>query len=270
MNILLVADRCEDRFVYGDCPKLSPEGPYPLFIPLSSGSNAGMGGNVLANLNSLAPHATVSAIFPEALTVKTRYVDRKSNHHLLRIDEDAKVASLRPDQFIDILDTQKWDACVISDYGKGFLRPSDIRPMLDLCSNREIPTFMDTKAILGSWSESATFVKINAVEETAHTKAGVTPWAWCENLIVTRGGDGMDLYIGPDSLLGDGILYHSQGVEAEVADQAGAGDSVLAALVIKYLENGGNIRTAMDWANRVGAIAVSRRGVVAVRREEVE
>lgn len=266
MNILLVADTCEDRWMIGECNRLSPEAPVPIFTCLSSGSNAGMGGNVLANLRSLAPHATVSAVFPEALTVKMRYVDRKSNHHLLRIDEDAKVAPLRPDQFTDVLDTQKWDACVISDYGKGFLTPGNMEAMLSLCQEREIPTFVDTKAILGGWSENATFVKINGVEAASHDRANVVPWAWCENLIVTQGGDGMVLYAGPDSE----VQYRSHGVEAEVADQAGAGDSVLAALVVKYLENGGNIRTAMDWANRVGAIAVSRRGVVAVQRSDVD
>ena len=44
----------------------------------------------------------------------------------------------------------------------------------------------------------------------------------------------------------------------------------LAALVVRYLENGRDLKDAMDWANKVGAIAVSKRGVVAVKREEVK
>jgi len=70
-------------------------------------------------------------------------------------------------------------------------------------------------------------------------------------------------------------MYHPESFSIvvrpiEVRDGAGCGDSVLAALVVRYLENGGNLKTAMEWAAKAGAVAVSHRGVVAVKREDVE
>jgi D-beta-D-heptose 7-phosphate kinase / D-beta-D-heptose 1-phosphate adenosyltransferase len=220
---------------------------------------------VLANLQSLAPHAQVVSLFPESLTIKTRYVDHKTNHHFLRIDSDTRSDPLHIPTFTGLMATGGFDAVCFSDYGKGYLTTGNMGQMLTFCSEMSVPTFVDTKSLLGPWSEQATFVKINEVEEAAHTKAGVTPWAWCENLIVTKGGDGMVIYTGPD----DWVQYHSHGTPTEVTDAAGCGDTVLAALTVKYLENGGDIKQAMDWANKAAAIAVSHRGVVAVKREEV-
>ena len=52
-KVLLIGEQCYDIFIYGDTPRLSPEGPAPVFIPKREVFNGGMGMNVLANLTSL-------------------------------------------------------------------------------------------------------------------------------------------------------------------------------------------------------------------------
>jgi len=222
-----------------------------------------MAGNVAANIRSLAPEMDVVTLFPEKPSIKTRYVDHKTNHHFFRLDED--VVS-EPLSGIDWLRSIKMcpDAVVISEYNKGFLTPGKMHMIAQFCWANKIPLFADSKNLLSDWSRKITFVKINEVEFRAHLDKGLSPWMECQNLISTRGSSGMDLYAQDGS-----ISYHSPGVKVAVSDVAGAGDACIAALVVKYLENGGNIKTAMDYANKVGAVAVSKRGVVAVKREEV-
>lgn len=262
MRVLVIGDTSEDRFVYTDCQRFSPEFPIPVLIPYSRSSNLGMAGNVAANIRSLAPEIDVVTLFPEKPSIKTRYVDHKTNHHFFRLDEDVESEPLSG---IDWLRSIKMlpHAVVISDYDKGFLTPSKMHMIATFCWNRQIPLFADSKGLLGDWSHKITFVKINEVELMEHLKEKLEPWKDCQNLISTRGGDGMDLYAQDGS-----VSYHSPGVKVAVSDVAGAGDSCLAALVVKYLETQ-DIRMAMDYANKVGAVAVSKRGVVAVKREEV-
>ena len=157
----------------------------------------------------------------------------------------------------------KPDAIVMSDYKKGFLDEYIIGLITHWAREYNTPVFTDTKRIIGAWAKNA-IVKINDQEFANHLNAGRGPAAWCDKLIVTHGAGGMDLY------LADKLEYHCPATPIEVRDGAGCGDTVLAALVVRYLENGGDLRDAMDWAGKAGAIAVSRRGVVAVKREEVK
>jgi D-beta-D-heptose 7-phosphate kinase/D-beta-D-heptose 1-phosphate adenosyltransferase len=272
MNILLIADTCVDAFIYCDTSRLSPERPVPVLLPHSIRNNPGMGGNVLANLLSLAPAAKVTPLFPPEPSVKTRYVDRGSNQHFVRVDQDVVARPLDVGAFVDVLDYTddgagtpvKWDAVVVSDYAKGYLNTDNMGAIALLCENRELPLFMDTKATLGKWSEPVTVVKINAKEYAAQFTAGVKePWKWCKNLLVTQGARGMMLL---DEEGGE--EYRTQTRQIDVKDVVGAGDAALAGLVIGYLETQ-DLARAMDFATRVSEVAVSKPGVVAVRREEV-
>lgn len=263
MKILLIGDKCLDVFVEGHCDRLSPEAPVPVFTPLSSGSNAGMAGNVEANLRSLCPMAEIVTIYPKQESVKTRYVDKRSNQHLLRIDSDEIVQPLSQEKPIDLTGV---DAVVLSDYNKGFLTKQNMEWVTAWANSKHIPVFVDTKKILGTWSRDIDFVKINQKEFEEQHK-WVRPDKECRQLIVTKGAEGMELWTNHGF---DGVIHKVGGVSVDVADQVGCGDSVLAALVVRYLSNGNNILTAMQYANKVGAIAASHRGVVAVKWEDVE
>jgi D-beta-D-heptose 7-phosphate kinase/D-beta-D-heptose 1-phosphate adenosyltransferase len=262
-RILVIGDTCEDRFVSVDANRLSPEVPVAVVSPYSTTSNPGMAGNVAANIQSLAPEWTVVTRFPDKPSIKTRYVDRKTNHHFIRIDDDVHPEPL---DGIDWLSSIRMcpNAIVLSDYAKGYLTRDNMERVARFCATNRLPVFADTKALLGSWSNLITFVKINALEFDNQIKAGISPWKECQHLIVTRGGAGIDLYAQDGS-----IAHHVDAVGGEVVDLAGAGDSTLAALTVGYMETG-DIKQAMSFAARVAGIAVSKRGVVAVKREEVK
>ena len=54
MKVLVIGDSCTDKFIYGECNRICPEAPVPVFNPIEQKSNGGMAKNVFNNLKSLA------------------------------------------------------------------------------------------------------------------------------------------------------------------------------------------------------------------------
>lgn len=267
MNILVIGDIARDVFINCDTPRLSPEKPVPIVVPYSIRENEGMAANVAANIEALASSAKVVRLFPNNPSVKTRYVDRGSNQHFLRVDQDQHHEPIQAQAVVKVLDQFTVDAVVLSDYAKGFLNASNMEVILTSCFEKGIPTFVDTKLRLGGWSEDAFVIKINAKEYAAQLTAGViAPHAWCQNLIETRGRAGMVLYesAGPEPK----VAYTAVTKDTGVRDVVGCGDSVLAGLVVGYLETK-DLKRAMDFATKVGTYAASQPGVTVVKREDV-
>lgn len=267
-RILLIGESCLDVFVAGVCNRVNPEAPCLIHEPLHTETNEGMAGNVRANLASLAPDLKIDFFHQTKDILKIRYIDSVSGHQLLRVDEGND--SFEPDFWQTVIrgmaaNKDGYSCLVISDYGKGLLSTTMMAALVEVARELGIPSFADTKALLGEWSKDIDYVKINDKEFAAHIKAGVKPWRWCRNLIVTKGKDGMILY-GQDGE----VKYHAKLTSPlRMWCLSGAGDSALAGLVIRHLETR-DIIQSMDFANKVAAIAVSKPGVVAVARHEVE
>ena len=263
MRGVVVGEVCEDRFVIGKVSRLCPEAPVPILNPFSEKTNLGMAGNVLKNLQSLEPNIDVRFLTNSEKIVKTRYVDNTSGYIMLRVDDDVKV---KPFEFEDFLKgisghTTDLDFVVISDYNKGFLVEETLGDILRFCRSNGIPTFVDTKKILGSWSVRADFVKINKKEyEEQLRHCDGNPTDYCRNLIVTLGQEG-SRWVNENKYV--------NGNRVEVMDVSGAGDTYLAAFTLKYLDSF-DIEKAMLYANKAAALAVSKRGVVAVGKDELK
>lgn len=268
-RILLIGEKAKDVFVYGTAERLSPEAPVVVHKPTHVETNDGMAANVKANILSLAPGTKVDFFHQTQDIFKIRHIDEASGQHLLRVDDGDD--AFEPDFWVKMIAgmvtcQEGYKAIVVSDYNKGLISTKMMAALAEIARELEVPMWTDTKAILGEWSKDIDFIKINDKEYRAQIAAGVTePWKWCRNLIVTRGRDGADIYSSDGT-----VVYHSDSCAGKVWSVSGCGDTVLAALVIKYLVNGGNIRTSLDYAMRAAAIAVSKPGVVAVRADEVE
>ena len=244
-KILLIGETCKDIFEYGNCKRLSPEAPVPVFLSSYKIENEGMAGNVMANLESLG--LEVYFITNPEMVVKRRYIEEESNNHLLRIDEDPKIKRIK----IPEIDFLKYDALVISDYNKGFLSKKDIS---DLISKHPL-SFLDSKKPLGKWCKGASFIKINEKEYSMVKGRKVEKFL---NLIVTLGGKG--------------CIYHGQRFpvqKVQVRDVSGAGDTFLASFVKSYLENK-NIAKSLNYANTCARLVVSKRGVSTINSSEVQ
>ena len=245
MKITVIGEFCTDIFVYGETKRLSPEAPVPVFNPLYIERNFGMAGNVVENLKSLDQDVTIKHLHQFQPIKKTRYVDDKSNHMFIRVDEgEETVTPLElTDSVID--EIKESDAIIISDYNKGFLNE---KILLEIAYHSRF-IVMDTKKKIGSdIINSFNFIKLNESEYSNFSDDVKKQYP--NKLIVTLGSKGakyMDtIYPSPDP--------------RETIDVSGAGDTFTASFTVKYLETK-NVEESIIYANKMASIVVQKRGV---------
>jgi D-beta-D-heptose 7-phosphate kinase/D-beta-D-heptose 1-phosphate adenosyltransferase len=254
-RVLVIGDGCKDIFQYGKCERLSPEAPVPVFKPLQEKSNGGMAVNVYANLIALGIDCD---IITDSGITKTRYIDEVSNQMLLRVDENDSVQQVSS-IVVSNIKFDEYDAIVISDYNKGFLSKSDIFYI----SNRHHTVFLDTKKDIQSWCGDIFCIKINNKEYLENKT-----WIDTEfrNIAVVTLGDKGATYSYRAKKNKERLIPITE--EHPVRDLTGAGDTFLASLVAKYLENE-NIEEAIQFANKCSAWAVTQKGVAVIDLKKI-
>jgi bifunctional ADP-heptose synthase (sugar kinase/adenylyltransferase) len=239
LKTLLLGDSCKDIYIYGKCDRLCPAAPVPIFVPMETTTNAGMAGNVYENLLTLG--LDVDFITNSEDIKKIRYVDKKTNQMIVRVDEEVKKISRIEN--LETIDFSKYQSVVVSDYNKGFLLEDDIE---FICKNHPA-VFIDTKKLLGEWCKDSLFIKINEYEYKT-TKHLVKKWA-AKKLIVTHG---------PGGCTHNKKKYSVP--QVEVKNICGAGDTFLSGLVAEY-EMSTNIDSAIKFANECSTEVVQSLGV---------
>lgn len=236
-----------DRYIYGDCPRLCPDAPVPVFSPSHEKENMGMAGNVHKNLIALGVNSTL--ITNPTLPSKTRYVDEATNHILIRVDSGEKF--IKNTNKLEKTFLEKFEAIILSDYNKGFLKEADIRY---ICQSHPC-VFLDTKKIISDFCKDAKFIKINQFEYANSFVNFHNPskeWVK-EKLIITKGRKGCVF---------NGKIYPVSKVE--IRDFSGAGDTFLAGLVCEYLDTE-NLDKAIKFANQCATIVVQKKGVSTIK-----
>lgn len=241
MRIAVIGENCNDIFIYGDCNRLSPEAPVPVMIPIETKENLGMSGNVVKNIEALS-YARIVHICQTEVIKKTRYVDKKSNHMFLRVDEgesNIQTLDLNISKTNAIVNS---DIVIVSDYDKGFLTDETIKKIGSIAKL----SILDSKKKLSKEIiESYTFVKLNESEYKQNIQ-----FKECKNIITTLGSKGAQF---------DGKIYPSPSPK-ETIDVSGAGDTFTASFILKYFETK-NVETSIIFANEMASVVVSKRGV---------
>lgn len=241
MRIAVIGENCNDIFIYGDCNRLSPEAPVPVMIPIETKENLGMSGNVVKNIEALSDARIVHICQTEVIK-KTRYVDKKSNHMFLRVDEgesNIQTLDLNISKTNAIVNS---DIVIVSDYDKGFLSDETIKKIGSIAKL----SILDSKKKLSKEIiESYTFVKLNESEYKQNIQ-----FKECKNIITTLGSKGAQF---------DGKIYPSPSPK-ETIDVSGAGDTFTASFILKYFETK-NVETSIIFANEMASVVVSKRGV---------
>ena len=238
LKILLIGDSCTDEYVYGTCERLNPEAPVPILRFNRKETTKGMAWNVRENLMSFGIEVFILTN-KESIT-KTRYIDEKSNQHILRVDDEGLCDPIDYE-----LPEDEYDALVISDYDKGFLTEKKIQELVDWFDG---PVFIDSKKT--KLPKKDCYLKINEVESKL--------LKGYKNLIVTKGAGGADY---------NKVNY--PGEKTKIVDVVGAGDTFLSALVYFYLLCG-TIEKAIPYANRAAAIAVQNFGTYVLTENDVK
>jgi bifunctional ADP-heptose synthase (sugar kinase/adenylyltransferase) len=243
MRITVIGELCEDVFVYGETKRLSPEAPVPVFKPLHTETNNGMAGNVVENLQSLNDEIDIIFIHQDEKITKIRYVEEKSNHMFIRIDEGEEEISelILTDEIVDII--KESDAVIVSDYCKGFLND---KVLTEITYHSKFSIIDSKRKVDSTLISCFNFIKLN---ETEYLNNQFNEHHY-KKLLITLGSKGAKY---------DGVIYPSPNPK-ETIDVSGAGDTFTASFTLKYLETN-DVGQSIVFANEMSSIVVSKRGV---------
>jgi len=240
-KILLIGDNGVDQYQYGTVDRISPEAPVPIINYTHTVTKPGMAANVKDNLEKLG--CEVEFVHGVKTSIKTRVIDSRTKHHLIRIDQDAPSKSVK----IDYTNIDQYDAVVVSDYDKGSVNYDTIE---NLRFRYNGPIFIDTKKTDLIRFEGC-YVKINQKEfEAAKT--------FPSDLIVTKGNKGATY---KDDLI--------PALNIEAFDVCGAGDTFLAALTYQYCTSK-NIKESIKFAIKASSVTIQHIGVYSPTLKEIE
>jgi bifunctional ADP-heptose synthase (sugar kinase/adenylyltransferase) len=242
MKVLIIGENCVDRFVYCEAKRLSPEAPVPVLTPLYTVENPGMAGNTIANIRAMSPNTEIVSIHQKQKITKTRYVEEKSNHMFLRVDEGENFnCNFKWGTGVDVAIGQT-DVVIVSDYDKGWLSDIDLKEI----ARKSTLSILDSKRKLtNDIIKGFTFVKLNESERLNN------PNLTTDNIITTLGKRGAEY---------KNILFESPKPQ-DTIDVSGAGDTFTAAFILKYFETKDE-RIAIKFANEKASEVVSKKGVV--------
>jgi|TARA_R110000744_G_scaffold97115_5_gene187745 bifunctional ADP-heptose synthase (sugar kinase/adenylyltransferase) len=244
-KVLIIGESCKDIFNYGNCDRLCPDAPVPVFNGTTTTISDGMAMNVLHNLESLGIDCCIITNKNWQLVKKSRYIDNKTNQMLLRTDENDEVLE-ELDMSLVEKKIKEYDAVIISDYCKGFLSEDTMKKISLLHNN----VFLDTKKLLGDWCDDMRYIKINYYEHN-RTKHLLDKEIY-DRLIITLGSGGCE--------------YKSKTfpvARVEIKDSSGGGDTFIAGFVAEYLKTD-DIERAIMFANDCATKVVQKRGVSVV------
>jgi bifunctional ADP-heptose synthase (sugar kinase/adenylyltransferase) len=244
MVITIIGELCRDIFNYGNVTRLCPEAPVPVLTEVYTETNFGMAGNVRENLWAHDSSLRISLIHQSNPITKTRYIDQKTNHMFLRVDEgEDNIDSLvlTSEQIDDISES---DLVIVSDYNKGFLSEKTLIQIGKLSKL----SIIDTKKIITEkFINSFTFIKLNDREYQRNKN------------ISDKNKDKFIITMGMHGAKYDDIIFLSPSPKQTI-DVSGAGDTFTAFFSLKYYETR-DISESVKFANQMASIVVSKRGV---------
>jgi bifunctional ADP-heptose synthase (sugar kinase/adenylyltransferase) len=244
MVITVIGELCRDVFKYGNVTRLCPEAPVPVLTDVYKELNWGMAGNVQENLLAYNPELNINLIHQKNLIKKTRYIDDKTNHMFLRVDEgenEVDTLILTPETVQTITES---DLVIVSDYNKGFLTEKTLVKIGKLSKLSIIDT---KKTISKDLIDSFTFIKLNEHEYQRNKN------------ISDKNKDKFIITLGMNGAKHDDIVFLSPSPKQTI-DVSGAGDTFTAFFSLKYFETK-NISESIKFANQMASIVVSKRGV---------
>jgi len=244
MVITVIGELCRDVFKYGNVTRLCPEAPVPVLTDVYKELNWGMAGNVQENLLSHNPELNINLIHQKNTIKKIRYLDDKTNHMFLRVDEgedDIDKLILTPEKAGEISES---DLVIVSDYNKGFLTEEVIVQIGKLSKLSIIDT---KKTISKDLIDSFSFIKLNEHEYERNKN------------ISDKNKDKFIITLGMNGAKHNDTIFPSPSPKQTI-DVSGAGDTFTAFFSLKYFETR-NITESITFANQMASIVVSKRGV---------
>lgn len=303
LRVLVVGDLMLDQFVWGDVERISPEAPVPVVRQAREEFRAGGAGNVVSNVCALGGRAVAAGIVGRdeggrrlvaelrslgarvdgVLATGSAPTIRKTRiiaHHqqVVRVDREGATGDGRAlGRLADFVlrNVRRFDALLISDYGKGTVSPELLARLAEARRRGDFLCLIDPKRRNFAHYRGATLVKPNRDEAAAAAGIEIEDQAslraagrrllemWdAQAVLISRGEAGMTLF------RREGGMRHFPTAAREVYDVTGAGDTVLAACALA-LAAGGTFEEATVLANQAAGIVVGKVGTATVSAAEL-
>ena len=302
-SILVVGDLMIDHYLWGSCERISPEAPVQVVDIQKETTVLGGAGNVVNNLVSLGADVHVASVIGdddngkellamlEKIEVDTTNIitqeDRKtskksrviaSNQQIIRYDkeskEDVAISSAVSLARAIEKEIEKFDAIILSDYGKGVLTERFTQNIIEIASKNGKKVFVDPKGSDYSKYKGAYTLTPNKKEASLATGIEIKDdEALKEALLKLKSKCELDLSL--ITLSEDGIAIFDEEVRRfptvakEVYDVTGAGDTVIASLAFA-ISSGKSIDEACVFANLAAGVVVGKIGSATVTIDEIE
>jgi rfaE bifunctional protein kinase chain/domain len=305
-KVAVLGDLMLDRYFWGDVERISPEAPVPVVRVSRRSRRLGGAANVAANLSALGATAEVVSVRGDdregrevvrmldrrgissdglfaapgrETTEKVRIIAR--NQQVVRADfesddpVDGDVRARIYERALSLAD--KFDALVVSDYGKGVLIKENLREVVKAWRQRGKPVLVDPHIPHFAWYNGVTVITPNAREalmssgidfrkghDPADEAFEVVARMELDALLVTRGEDGMSLYYGGATRR----QVHIPTVAKEVFDVTGAGDTVIGVLALA-LASGADMMEGVILANQAAGEVIKEVGTSTLSAQQL-
>lgn len=304
-SIAVIGDLMLDSYMWGNVQRISPEAPVPVVEVVSETIKLGGAANVANNIINLGARVfpmgvvgddvfgnqirslikslgvEVSAVITDAsrpTTIKTRIIAH--DQHVVRADVESKANLSREveDQLLAVFQDKIGDigGVILEDYNKGVLTPRLIRAVVSACRKHDVfiavdPKFNNFFEFVGvdlfkpntRETEQALGTKIQSEGELLAAAQQLFKRNQCRHIMITRGERGMTLFPSPDA-----PPYHVPTRAKKISDVSGAGDTVIATLVVAKLASA-NLMEAATLANFAAGIVCGEVGVVPIDRNRL-
>ena len=302
-NILVIGDLMIDHYLWGSCERISPEAPVQVVDIAKETTVLGGAGNVVNNLKALGAYVSVAGVIGDdangdelvsmldAIDVNTQHLivqhNRKTSkksrviavsQQILRYDkeskEDINESSVATITEMLTQEIAKYDAVILSDYGKGVLTDRLCQNIISLAKQHAVKVLVDPKGsdfskyrgaylLTPNKKEAMLATGIDIVDNDSLQKALLQLKSECELDIslITLSEDGIAIY--------DEAMKRFPTVAKEVFDVTGAGDTVIASIAFA-LSAGKSIEETAAFANLAAGVVVGKIGSATVTMDEIE
>ena len=302
-NILVIGDLMIDHYLWGSCERISPEAPVQVVDIAKETTVLGGAGNVINNLKALGANVSVSSVIGddsngEELKDMLKSIDvdstniviqhgRKtskksrviaSSQQVIRYDKESKnnIQDSSVSKILDSLvdDIKKYDAIILSDYGKGVLRSSLCQGVIALAKNHNIKVLVDPKGSDFSKYKGSYLLTPNKKEAVLATGIDIKDDKTLKEALLKLQKE-CDLGLSLITLSEDGIATYDGEVKKfptvakEVFDVTGAGDTVIASIAFA-LSAKKSIEETAAFANLAAGVVVGKIGSATVTLDEIE
>jgi D-beta-D-heptose 7-phosphate kinase/D-beta-D-heptose 1-phosphate adenosyltransferase len=304
-RILVIGDVIMDEFIWGDVSRISPEAPVPVVDVRQETKMLGGAANVINNLCALGVKPALCGVIgddstgreiigflknlgldPEGLviepgrptSIKTRVVAQ--DQQVVRFDREVRsvIGSDCVNRLMDAVQEKmaNLDAIIIADYGKGVISAEMMKALGALTDPTGVIVAVDPNTenylhyhgvdlLTPNHHEAGACCRMEIIDEDTLIEAGnrILQDLDARAALITQGKDGMTLF------QEGGEVSHIPTVARKVYDVTGAGDTVIAVLVLA-MASGLDFKHAAVISNFAAGIVVGEVGTSTVTVEELK